>query len=296
MELWRKHNSATSVYFPMIKAGSQDFAVGGDWTPVAADTKFSIDGGAFANTGSTPVHEGQGIWSLALLDSEVNGAVITIVVVDAATKAVEDQAIIIATYGNASAEIRMDFDDAVRAGLTAMPNVNAGVSGGLPTIDAGLRVKADVERWLSGTPDALSSGKLPADIKLWLTGAVSALVSGRVDASTGAMSANVLTAASIATNALTSAKIATDAIGAAQIAASAALEIADAILNRDIDQVEGSAPVHSLTTAVLKAVSRIRDNSGVLQIFRTDGSTVHASQTLIVDATNLPIDEVSVAT
>ncbi len=296
MEIFRKHNEATSIYFPMIKAGAQDFAQGGDWTPIAADTKYSIDGGAFANTGSVPVHEGQGIWSLSLTAGELNGAIIVLAIVDAATKAVEDQAIIVCTYGNTAAEITMDFNDAVRAGLTAMPNANAGVSGGLPTIDAGLRVKADVERWVGGTPDALSSGKLPADVKLWLTGAVNALVSGRVDGSVGAMATNVLTAAAIATNAITSAKVAASAIGASQLGADAALEIADAILERDIDQVEGSAPVHSLCTAILKAVSRIRDNSGVLQTFRTDGSTVHAQQTLTVDPTNQPIDEVAVAT
>ena len=296
MELLRKHNASTTIYFPMIKAGVQDFAVGGDWTPVAADTKFSIDGGVFANTGSTPTHEGQGIWSLALTAAECNGAIIAIAVVDATTKAVEDQAILIATYGNASAEIRMDFNDAVRAGLTSLPNVVAGASGGLPTIDAGLRVKADVERWLASTPDSLSSGKLPADVKLWLTGTVNALVTGRIDTSVGVMAANVLTASAIAANAITAAKIATDALGSAQIALSAAQKIADTTLNRDMDQVEGSAPVHSLTVAILKAVSRIKDSSGVLQTYKTDGVSIIAQQTLTVDAASQPVTEVAVAT
>ena len=210
----------------MIKAGSQDFAVGGDWTPVASDTKYSIDGGAFANTGSTPTHEGQGIWSLALTAAECNGAVIVIAIIDASTKAVEDQALLIATYGNASAEIRMDFNDVVRAGLTSLPNVVAGADGGLPTIDSDLRVKTDVE----------------------------------------------------------------------SVTASAAEKIADTTLNRDMDQVEGSAPIHSLTVAVLKAVSRIRDSSGVLQTYKTDGVSIIAQQTLTVDAASQPVTEVAVAT
>lgn len=104
MEILRKLNTATTIYFPMIKAGSQDFAQGGDWTPVAVDTQYSIDGAAFGNTNSTPSHEGNGIWSLALLQGEVNGSVIAITVIDAATKAVEDQAIIISTYGATGAE------------------------------------------------------------------------------------------------------------------------------------------------------------------------------------------------
>lgn len=244
MEALRKYAVGASVYFPMIVAGAQDFAEGGDWTPVASDTQISIDGGAFANTDAVPVHEGQGIWSLALTAGELTGAQIAISIVDAATKAVEDQGILIATYGNASASIEA----------------------------------------------------LPADVTKWLTGAPNALVSGRVDTSIGAMAANVLTAAAIASNALTAAKIATNAIGASQVAADAALEIADAIFKRDMDQVEGAAAVHSLCTAILKAVSRVRDNSGVEETYETDGSTVKMQRTLTTDPTNAPIDEAAVGT
>ena len=52
-----------------------------------------------------------------------------------------------------------------------------------------------------------------------------ALVSGRMDASVGAMAANVLTASAIATDAITAAKIAADAIGASELAADAVTEI-----------------------------------------------------------------------
>lgn len=246
MEVLRKYSTATSVYFPMIKAGAQDFAQGGDWTPVAADTKISIDGGAFANTTNVPVHEGQGIWSLLLDDgaSEIDGKIIVISIIDAATKAVEDQAILIATYGNASASI-----------VT-----------------------------------------LPADVIQWLATAPNALVSQRVDVSVGAMAANVLTAAAIASNAITSAKLATDVIGAAQISAAAANKISDDLLKRDLDQVEASAAIHSLCTAALGATSRVKDNSGVQEIYRTDGTTKHAERNLTTDPTADPISEAGVAT
>ena len=108
METLRERNQATTIYFPMIKVGVQDFAQGGDWTPVAADCQFSEDGAAFANTGSTPVNEGGGMWSLALLAAELGGKVTVIKIEDAATKAVEDQAIIIQTWGDDSAGIPLN--------------------------------------------------------------------------------------------------------------------------------------------------------------------------------------------
>ena len=172
---------------------------------------------------------------------------------------------------------------------------------------------------------------LPAgavDIQSWLglvSGLVApnALIAGRVDSDVGAMQADVVTAAAIATDAIGAAEIAanaigaselaTDAIGAAQIAAdaigaseiaadaigsselaaTAATEIADAVFLLDIDTVEVAAPVHSLAVAVLKAVSRIRDNAGTLEIYRTDGVTIKMSQTITTDATNDPIDELT---
>lgn len=244
MEVLRKYAVADVVYFPMIKAGSQDFAQGGDWTPIAADTRVSIDGGAFNNTDAVPVHEGQGMWSLALTSGEHTGKIIAISIVDSATKAVEDQAILIATYGNASASI-----------VT-----------------------------------------LPADVTKWLTVAPNALVSGRVDTRPGALASSVITAASIAANALTAAKIATDAIGADQVADDTLAEIADAILIRDLDQAEVGSPVHCLLTAILKAVSHIRDNAGVEQTYQTDGVTLQMQRTLTTDPTNQPIDEAAVGT
>jgi hypothetical protein len=145
---------------------------------------------------------------------------------------------------------------------------------------------------------------------------ISDLIAGRVDASVGAMAAGTVTAAAIATDAIdddaiatgaiastafaagaiNAAAIATDAIGAAELAADAAVEIADAILERDIDQVETTMALHSLGTAILKAVSRIRDNAGTLEVFRTDGSTLHLSQTVTTDASADPVDELTVGT
>lgn len=96
-----------------------------------------------------------------------------------------------------------------------------------------------------------------------------------------------------AAGAIDAAAIATDAIGAAELAADAVDEIADGVLSRDVDQVEATAPVHSLASAILKAVSRVRDNAGTLEIYRTNATTIHMSQTVTIDATLDPIDELS---
>lgn len=103
MEIERKYGEATTILFPLIDRGTLDF----ESTPVsfvAADTQISKDEGAFANTGSTPSHEGNGIYSLALTATEMQAARIVITCIDAATKTWEDQAIIIITYGHPSAQ------------------------------------------------------------------------------------------------------------------------------------------------------------------------------------------------
>jgi hypothetical protein len=92
----------------MIVAGSQDFATSGDWTPANADSQYSKDGAAFGATNGTVTYEGEGMWSLALLAGEVDGKVTMISIIDDATKAVEDQAIIVSTFGDDSSQISLN--------------------------------------------------------------------------------------------------------------------------------------------------------------------------------------------
>ncbi len=132
------------------------------------------------------------------------------------------------------------------------------------------------------------------DVQSWLglvTGLVApnALVSGAVDADVSAIQAGAITAAAIANGAIDAATFAAGAIDDAAIAADAF----DGMFIRDIDQVEASAPVHSITSAILKAVGRIRDNAGTLETYRTNGTTIHMSQTVTVDNTLDPVDELT---
>lgn len=185
----RKYATGTGadLWIPIIKRAVVDFAVGADWTPAAGDVKISIDGGAAANIGTLPVALAMGngaVWKFVVTNAELTGKSILVTVADAATKAVEDQAIVIETYGHASALHPFDLgtastpqtgDNFARLGAPAGASVSADVAA----------VKVDTAAILVDTGTTLD-GRIPA-----------ALVTGRMDASVGAMAANVVTAAAI---------------------------------------------------------------------------------------------------
>lgn len=140
MMLLRKYGVATTFTAPVRKAGSDDLAATGDWTPATGDVKVSKDDGAVANITTLPsVVTGTGsvLWKFTLSATEMQAARVVIQIVDSATKAVDDQVFLIDTYGNASAQHAIDLDDSVRAGLTALPNAAADAAGGLAISDAG---------------------------------------------------------------------------------------------------------------------------------------------------------------
>ena len=198
--------------------------------------------------------------------------------------------------------------------VTFAPAVTASIGAGFTYELVQRAAGVDVQSWVG-----LVSGLV----------APNALVAGAVDADVSAIQTDVITAASIAANAIGSSELATDAIGDAQIATGAiastafaagaidaaaiangaidaltfaagaiddAAMAADAFDNlfiRDVDAVEATAPVHSITSAILKAVGRIRDNAGTLETYRTNGTTIHMSQTVTVDNTLDPVDELT---
>lgn len=89
-----RYGVALTFTVPVIKASSSDFALSADWTPATGDVKISKDGAAFANITTLPTALGNQ-WSFTLSATEQEAAVVNIQVVDSATKAVEDQAIIV---------------------------------------------------------------------------------------------------------------------------------------------------------------------------------------------------------
>jgi hypothetical protein len=116
MFLLAKYGVQTSFRFAVIKSASPDLAASGDWTPATGDTKISKDGGNVANTSNNPSAvggTGSVLWSITLTAAELQAAEIVIQIVDSATKAIEDQTLVIYTYGNASAKILPDIGSSV---------------------------------------------------------------------------------------------------------------------------------------------------------------------------------------
>lgn len=146
---------------------------------LAAANSAHSDGG-FKEVDSTNM---PGVYRLDLPDAAVaSGADSVVVTIKGATG-----------MAQVSAEIQLvavNPQDAVRGGMTALPNAAADAAGGLIISDAGGldadAQRADVAAILVDTGTTLD-GRIPA-----------ALVSGRMDVSVGAMAANVMTAAAAA--------------------------------------------------------------------------------------------------
>jgi hypothetical protein len=177
-------------------------------------------------------------------------------------------------------------DDAITAAALS--------AGAVSEIQAGLALEATAQA-IKGKTDNLPAD--PADesiLEAAIAGVLAdtndiqsrlpaALVSGKMDSTIGAVTASALTAAAFAAGAIDANALANDAVE----------EIAMKVLTWATSNWESSAGVKSLGAAVMKAVHRIRDNAGTLEIFRSDGTTVHASQTVVTDDTLKPIDELS---
>jgi hypothetical protein len=90
MEIFRDYGVGFTFVAPIIKAGTDDFAVSGDWTPATGDVMISKDGAAFSNIGTLPSAATAGwLWTVSATEAECYFGAIR--VVDSATKAVKDQ-------------------------------------------------------------------------------------------------------------------------------------------------------------------------------------------------------------
>lgn len=96
MEILGTFGIQSTFYFPLIDRGTLDLAVSADYTPANADCRISKDGGSWAAAANTIADETEG-WSITLTAAEMGATRIHVNVIDAATKAVEDQSLIIHT-------------------------------------------------------------------------------------------------------------------------------------------------------------------------------------------------------
>lgn len=98
-----EYGVARHVYVPIVKRAVIDYAVGADWTPAAGDVKISKDGGAAANVTNLPsaiVMGNTAVWDFSLTTGEMTANQVVVTIADAVTKAVEDDAFMIETFGD----------------------------------------------------------------------------------------------------------------------------------------------------------------------------------------------------
>lgn len=153
MEVQRKYGVEAKIIFPLVTKDAADFLTGA--TLAAGDATISKDEGVFASTTNTIVEEGNGFYSLTLTATEMQAARICVSIRDqTATKEWEDQAVIMSTYGNASAQHEFDLD-------TATQSVN-------------------VTQWKGSTPNDLASGLVASSVSYIVPNVIN---SGAIDAS-----------------------------------------------------------------------------------------------------------------
>ena len=109
MPILRRYGVAAPVEFPLIKRAAVDFATTSNYTPVGSDTRIHIDAASASYTTNVLQVTGSHGWSIAFTAAELTGKLISLVVQDADTKAVEDQFISIETYGSPLAQHPFDF-------------------------------------------------------------------------------------------------------------------------------------------------------------------------------------------
>ena len=292
MFLLCKYNTATTIYFPMIKRGVVDLAVTADWTPAVGDTNISKDGGAQANPAGTVAISTGATWKLALSGTELSAAEVQVMIVDSATKAVEDQWITIYTYGNASAKFIADI---------SLANLPANVAQLLGTawLTPGTAGTPDVNVKLinAQTASAAAGVTFPSSI------ASPTNITAAAGCAVSSLGANVITAASIADAAIDNATFAAD-VGSTAIATNvigiASQKGTVAALNVDTY----AEPAQGTPAATATLVSKIgflykswrnrkTQTSTQWNLFNDDAVTIDHKATVADDATTASKTEIA---
>lgn len=283
-------NSIFTATFPVYDAD-------GDVVTAAAalDSEVSIDGGTFADctNEAAEIATSSGIYTLALTAAEMNGDVIATITKTTTTGA---KTAVNVMYTVTRQLVNLCFPTTSGRSIDVEATGEVGINldnvvGTLSDAEVESITVASVTGAVGSVTGAVGSvtGAVGS-----VTGAVGS-VTGAVGSVAGNVDGNVTgSVGSVAAGGIVAASLAADALTASALAADAANEIADAILKRDIDQVEATMALHSLGTAILKAVSRIVDDAGTLKLYRTNGTTLHLSQTITTDAASDPIDELTV--
>jgi len=284
----RKYNVATTVLFPLIARGLSDLKPGA--TFAAGDVKIIKDEGAAANTTNLPTDEGSGWYSIALTATELTAARVAISVIDqTAPKVFEDQAVLIETYGNASAQHELDLDTIIENQVW-----DAGAAGHQDPNSIGQRIWQGIRAASAqaATATTITLDAAASSVDDFYKGA---LIVTKQSGATGSGQARLITAYNGTTKVatITPAWVTTPAatIGFVIFGVPDADAIADALLKRPISNVEPAGTFRTLYGAVAALVNRRRINAGNLEVFKTDDATVLGTLAVTTDAAQDPVKE-----
>ncbi len=159
--------------------------------------QVSKAGGAWANTTATLTAIGNGSYYVELTAAEINTVGLLMVRYKSANTA---------EFSAPGVVYNINIYDAVRAGLTALPNANAAALGGLFTRgtgagqinqDANGRIDVNLAAWLGSAPSGLTSGNVPANVTLMQANSLN--VTAPTAAFIAAIQSGLATATSITT-------------------------------------------------------------------------------------------------
>jgi hypothetical protein len=316
--MFRKNTAGQFVHFQGVDASTGGAKSGVSWT-----VRRCIDGSFAAATGTVSEDSSNGWYSFAMSQADTNGNNIGFNFTGSG--AVPQTVNIVTTSANPY--------DAVRFGLTALPNANADAAGGLPISDAGGldldAQRADVAAILvdtgttldtkidtiDGVVDAilvdtseigvagagLTAIDLP-DQTMNITGNITGNLSGSVGSVTGAVGSVTGSVGSIAAGGIAAASFAAGAIDASAIAANAigASELAADATAEIADRVLGRnvAGGSDGTRTVSEALYVLRNKTdiaaGTLTVYQTDDATPAFTAAVTTTAGN-PISQIDPA-
>ncbi|KKM75163.1 hypothetical protein LCGC14_1392980 [marine sediment metagenome] len=265
-----KYGVSLTIDFELFEVDGVDFRV--DWVPAQADCEIMKDEGASTLCDNTATDEGS-TYSIVLTATEMQFARGVLKLSDAATKVFLDSAIIIETYGNASALHAFDLDT---ASVAQSADNDTKISTLITGVD--LNAGAITDASLAGNIEIVFETDFTTNYNTtrnaWVNNYTDII--GTMDAA--AFGADFITAAKIADNAIAAEHIAADAIGASEIAADAigASELAaDAIGSSEL----ATTAVDEISDQIwneLMAGHTTADTSGLVMNELQDGGRLDA--------------------
>jgi len=110
----KKYNRATTIYFPLVAYSTTSFLDTSTAVSFASGDVKIFNGTGMTNAATLPSWVGSGMYALSLTAAEMSTAYPSVFLVDSATKAFEDQAILIETYGTTTAAHAFDLNTATQ--------------------------------------------------------------------------------------------------------------------------------------------------------------------------------------